>query len=142
MNHERLKLAIDIIRAIPEEQVRLRFWHSHMPMLAERDVDLAERITCGTVCCAAGWFTLDPEMRKAGFSCDSDGEPAFEGRTSFIALGRFFDISTDEARGLFNRRKAIENREFGEAISDKELWLRRIELFTSNRRRFNELYCE
>jgi hypothetical protein len=56
---------------------------------------------CGTAACAGGWSVtlFDGLTAKA----DEDGmyEPAYKGETAIYALGRFFDIPTDDATGIF-----------------------------------------
>jgi hypothetical protein len=148
MNHERLKLAIDIIRDIPANQLRLSLWQA--PIVGEDDVHRVatrlEQTHCGTIACAGGWLALHPQMGKLGLSAGSYyGEPVVRDEKSrglvscYYALAQFFDIRLGEAQALFYPRSAQEmtNGSPENAMTDKELWLHRMELFTADREKFH-----
>jgi hypothetical protein len=149
MNHDLFKRAIEIIRAVPEKQIDLRLFQFFRIGHDGLFVTTLKEADCGTLCCAGGWLALDPEMQKAGLYVDPvHGAPALDfsnDKTRLLgvdALAAFFDIKESEASALFSPRKFIENCYFGaqSQCSDKELWLRRAESFTSNRERFRNFF--
>jgi hypothetical protein len=135
-----MKLAIEIIRGVSAAQLSLRFWQGHNSA-TETHVSEPERVTCGTIACAAGWLALSPAIRKEGLAVGLHGNPQFSGHVGFLALARFFEISYHEARVLFNPRYSMEAIHFGTQV-DKEIWLRRIEMFTSSPEKFKEYYID
>jgi hypothetical protein len=138
MHHERMKLAIEIIRSVPDEKLNLQSWQRGLwpdGLIATRRVE----VTCKTIACAAGWLTLDPRMQEMGLTVGEDAMPTFADETAFAALAQFFDISYDHAHALFNARSSLDC-ELAFRRTDKETWLYRVELFTSNLQRFESIY--
>jgi hypothetical protein len=147
MNHELLKLGIEIVRAIPDSQFDLWVFQAYRLGDGKFATEL-EQATCGTICCAAGWMALNPVMHRAGlYTSWNTGNPMFDmGEEDVLsgvdALAAFFDISFNEAQALFGPRMSFETAYFGSSsvMSDKQLWLRRAESFTGNRQRFSRFF--
>jgi hypothetical protein len=131
MNVDRFTRAIEIIEALPDEQVNLKVWQKEN---FARYISSKQEATCGTIACAAGWLALDPEMQAQGLKSGFCGQPEFHFRgeiygVSFHALGLFFDILDIEADTLFGPRVAWEESEDMECWTDKQIWLHRAKTF-------------
>jgi hypothetical protein len=125
MNVDRFKRAIEIIEALPDEQVNLKVWQKEN---FAKYISSKQEATCGTIACAAGWLALDPEMQAQGLKSGFCGQPEFHFRgeicgVSFRALGLFFDIR--DADTLFGPRVAWEESGDMERWTDKQIWLHR-----------------
>jgi hypothetical protein len=131
MHHERMKFAIEIIRSVPDHQVDLAGWQMSRAVILK-----PEGKTCNTICCAAGWIALDPEMQAQGMSVSSfSGGPRFKMGFGYDALAEFFEIPVNDATVLFSPRLAREFKQH-ESLSDRELWLLRMEQYTANPMQF------
>lgn len=122
---------------------RLRALISSKP---EEVIDL-DNWACGTVFCAVGWATQDPQFQKEGLTLGHH-VPMFEGKHEWAAVTAFFGIAEGQAEYLFlNKRDAAyryyrDDGELGELIpaddeevleaSDKVLILHRLDTFISN----------
>lgn len=128
MNIERLKQAIAIIEAIPDEKVNLRTWQ-RQKNIYDATVTKMEDVSCGTLACAAGWLVLHPDMQAQGLKVGLSGNPVYNnGRRqliNFYALATFFDIRDVEADSLFQSRNSSEMRGGNEDLTDKQIWLQR-----------------
>jgi hypothetical protein len=134
MHHERMKFAIEIIRTIPENKIDLYYWQDRAD---SGYVSEPDAVTCGTICCVAGWLALDQRMRAEGMRASHlSGGPIFNGAFGYGALAEFFEIPRHEASALFSSRRKGETLKYGD-VSDKEVWLRRVEWYTSNPQEFN-----
>lgn len=132
MNLERLNQAIAIIEKIPDAQLDLKLWQRPEGMTDDwmyiyvRD---AAKAKCGTICCAAGWLCIQPEMKAQGLSLSATGAPNYNNGTReyhlFLALEKFFDISEEESDFLFGRRYSSERIGIFENMTDKQVWLHR-----------------
>jgi hypothetical protein len=93
-NFELLKDAYAIIDGIPEKNINMDRW---------RKFD--HGTTCGTVACAIGWFTLHPQFKALGLEYDNSRSGTevirFNSSRGFYAIGDLFNITYDEAFGLF-----------------------------------------
>jgi hypothetical protein len=142
MNHERLKVAIDIIRSIPDDRFSLRLWQTNVDQTNGHTTKDWE-CSCGTIACAGGWLALHPDMRSQGLYPGRSGEPRIGGFSGYDALAEFFEIGYQEARALFCPRLPYERKlPHLNPLSDKELWLYRMELFNSNPDRFVAFYLD
>ncbi len=89
MHKERLSQMVVMLRSLPPEGSRviefnLDDWH------------------CGTSACAVGHACISPMIVGQWLTYDSVmPDPVFEGKVGWPAVERFFDLSTDEAEGLF-----------------------------------------
>lgn len=130
MNIERLKQAIKIIEAIPDEKLNLRVWKNANESIGY--VDSMEK-SCGTIACAAGWLAMHPEMQAQGWWSGLCGQPVYQREKQtffgFDALQMFFELRDSEAYGLFKPRYLIERSGDRAALSDKEIWLMRANRF-------------
>ena len=133
MNVTRLKQAIAIIEAVPDEQLNLKTWQR-----SYNGVDYISanaQATCGTIACAAGWLALHPEMHAQRLSAGNGGLPVYQNEdglysTQFRALARFFDLSVYEANRLFEPRTGFECSDPSQSLyTDKEIWLKRANRF-------------
>lgn len=133
MNVERLDQAIAIIdKRIPDAQLELKLWQKPEGLTDDWMyifvMDAAEA-SCKTICCAAGWLCIQPEMKEQGLSLSATGAPNYHnGKREyrlFLALEKFFDISEDEADFLFGMRVHRERIGIFENMTDKEVWLHR-----------------
>jgi hypothetical protein len=129
MNVELFKDAIAIIAGIPYKQVSLRNWQKDMHPFRSRTVHQTHRIDCGTVCCAAGWLALHPDMRKLGLRNGALGEPVLKRKghlydlEDYDALAELFGIDYKEAMALFG--PGISEQERPNNENDKVVWLNR-----------------
>ncbi|MEN7527874.1 hypothetical protein [Cupriavidus sp. DL-D2] len=125
----RLQRLRALIATKPEEVIDLDTW------------------ACGTVFCAVGWATQDPEFQKEGLTLGYHA-PMFEGKHDWAAVTAFFGITEGQAEYLFLNKRDVPYRyyrddgEKGELIpaddaevleaSDKVLVLHRLDTFISN----------
>lgn len=92
MNTERLTRLAQILDSVPPEQFDLSLWRADA--------------SCGTVACAIGWCTLDPEFQQQGFGWDG-GMPTFTSPhyfdllRSWPAVRAFFGLTQSEVESLF-----------------------------------------
>jgi hypothetical protein len=99
MNIERIQLLRDVmVRVDIGERADTKFnmmdWYT-----------LDEDNECGKAACAAGHLCLDQRAQDLGLKLVSVGdwmEPQYQGAFDFYALTLFFEITTDEARRLFD----------------------------------------
>lgn len=98
MNRERLEKLVDLLLTIRREEFNIYTWY------------------CGTAACALGWAAKDPQFNREGlYLCslsltraegqiDSIGPlcPVYKGAFGFGAAEKFFEISADTARHLFD----------------------------------------
>lgn len=101
MNIERLTKLADFLDTVPERRFDLSRWRA-----------AKGTIECGFAGCAVGWASLIPEFRVDGLTLDSEwGEPVFLHWESWLAVERFFDLSTRQAERLFGRSEYQEHPE-------------------------------
>lgn len=140
MECELLKRAAEIIQEIPTEQLDLRYWTDGAPSVIEETLD------CGTICCAAGWLSLHPEMQALGLTLAKGDYGTIapmlapHGAEGFSALSILFDISYDEASALFGPPIFSETNRYGE--DHKAAWRSRVELLLADRAEFNRKYVD
>jgi hypothetical protein len=129
MKVELFKDAIAIIAGIPPTRVSLRHWQEDLYPFGNGIVYQTHRIHCGTVCCAAGWLTLHPAMRKLGLRNGAFGHPVLKRKGhlydlgGYAALAELFGIDHKEATALFS--SGISEQERPNNESDKAVWLNR-----------------
>jgi hypothetical protein len=108
-----LKEAYAIVNGIPDAAVSLAKWRTSE----------GKSLTEGTVCCPAGWLTLNPTFQAKGLTFDRGGRPAFGLYRGYAALAALFRIETEEALEIFRPLKAWS------PMSDKAVWLDRVLTF-------------
>jgi hypothetical protein len=112
MNKERLMRLVQLLRDNANNptgaKFDLSFW-GEIPPAEWGKKSLEEGsvvpLTCNTTGCALGLAAISGKFQAEGLTWKSHGgviEPAFEGRTGFEAGMAFFDLSYDEATGLFD----------------------------------------
>ena len=63
----------------------------------------ADRVPCGTVCCAGGWAALDPVFNAEGLRTHHFiSTPNFDDHAGYEALGMFFGLNRGCCRSLFD----------------------------------------
>jgi hypothetical protein len=134
VNVTRFKRAIEIIEALPDEQLNLKVWQQSFDK-AGGYISSNQQATCGTIACAAGWLALNPEMQEQGLSSGFGGQPEFWGEDfralSFRALELFFDIRDVDADSLFQSRTVYESCGDRVEFTDKQIWLQRAKHYLS-----------
>ena len=143
-NYELLKDAYQIIDGIPDHLV-------YLDNIVSRKGD---NLTCGTVCCAAGWLAHHPKFKKLGLSIgmiNGDYSLKYKGIVYYqneydVPMADIFGISLDDTTDLFCIRGEVKNdiwiaevegRALG-CLTDKELFKRRVYYFLKERGQLTE----
>lgn len=99
MNTERLLILADYLEEVvarEPESFDMRVWWEQRP-----------NYECGYAGCAIGHAARIPEFAEAGFHLSTApitrNTPEFEDEQGFLAIGKFFDITSSEAYALFFR---------------------------------------
>jgi len=105
MNKDRIKLAIEILTAIPETHFDIDS-EFNTSFTDERTADKFKEPACGTTACALGWMALDPECQALGFKPDTTTDNIlcgiqYKGEESASAGAAFFDIDYEKSAALF-----------------------------------------
>ena len=83
----RLLQMLRVLDAVPDQDFDLRDW--------------TRGGVCSTVGCAVGWAMRDDWFRAQGLERHGDA-PYYAGERGWRAVGKFFDLSEDEALYLFH----------------------------------------
>lgn len=87
MNKQRLEQMVTMLRALPPEK---------------RDDFNLIHWKCGTTACAVGHACVDPVFTEQGLRRSYTDAPSFEGRSSWDAVERFFDLNNTQSNHLFS----------------------------------------
>ena len=97
---DRLRTLYAIMAGVPAKRVDMKNWRNSLRVSNEEM--LAQG--CGTAACAVGWACAYPEFNKQGlFWNDNLWIPVYQGDGGWRAVERFFDLSMDEAKNLFQQ---------------------------------------
>jgi|GEM_PF-1759375 len=125
--YELLKDAYAIIDGIPDKVVNLNH------VVSEK----GESLDCGTIACAAGWLGMHPKFNKLGLSVVQGGLGGFRlhldsgsaadnARAYSGQMAKVFNLPHADALKLFNARQYHERAGGWRALTDKQVWLRRV----------------
>lgn len=131
-NYELLRDAYAIIDGIPPRKIDL-------DAIQESK---GESLTCGTICCAAGWLALHPQFQALGLNMTHDPAHFFHPRAwvtfngndhdgDYAAvMSRVFRITDDEAVELFGcAGESPYDHSMRRNATDKSLFLNRVRSF-------------
>jgi hypothetical protein len=127
MNIELFDDAMEFIASLSDSQLKLHSW---------QDLDMeryiitsSSQVECGTIACAAGWLTLNPQFEALGLKVGVCGVPTFKNQEAYWAMADLFNLPYRVAVNLFSRRGFDDADTFSETamenMTDRQLWLSR-----------------
>lgn len=110
MNEERLLEAVRVARQIDCREFAMETWR------------------CGTTACVIGHCANDRWFRANGLTAGVSGEPVCDGKRSWDAVEKFFDIASETSHHLF------DHEHYEEPLCDisPEMVAQRIEAFVAS----------
>jgi hypothetical protein len=121
-NFKLLKDAYAIIGGIPAKAIDLN----------DIQLETGESLSCGTICCAAGWLGHHPQFQALGFVTTESGYTFYKRRSVpwHEAMAKVFNISESAAIDIFNARRHSDLHQVEDGLgTDKQVWLRRMRNF-------------
>ncbi|UUZ75458.1 hypothetical protein LP414_27465 [Polaromonas sp. P1(28)-13] len=115
-NFELLKDAYAIIGGIPKNVIDLD----------QIEKQRGKSLSCGTICCAAGWLGHHPMFKAKGLSVLENGSLAINGEHVWYeeAMAKIFDIPVRDAESLFG--STYNMTDGNSKKSHKQIWLKRM----------------